>query len=265
MAMASNIPQILFVCIFVILLLDLVSCRFFNGSLDAGGFSPAVATWYGDPTGSGSGGACGLEDDVANAPYNGMITAGNQALFQHGTGCGACYQVSCSKPECSGNPITVALTDECPGTCNNDPIHFDLSGTAFGAMAKPGQADQLRKLGRIDISYKRVACDYKQNIMFKVDKGSNPNFFAVVTEAEDGDGELSLVEIKPTDSNNWLPMKRMIGVTWSANIDPNTQKPPFSLRLTSGNKHQVIADTAIPVGWQPKEIYKSNVNFPAQL
>ncbi|MCD7472603.1 hypothetical protein HAX54_013880 [Datura stramonium] len=258
--------QFLYFCIFVYLVFDLFnvcSCRsLFNGNLSAVGFSSAVATWYGDPNGAGSGGACGLEDDVAKAPYNAMITAGNQVLFQHGLGCGACYQVLCNQnQECSGRPIIVALTDECPGTCNDDPVHFDLSGTAFGAMSKSGQADQLRKLGRIDISYKRVACDYKQNIMFKVDKGSNSNFFAVAIEAENGNGELSLVEIKSSGSNKWLPMQQMFGATWSANIYPDTQKPPFSLRLTSHNKYQVQADNVIPVNWQSRAIYKSNVNF----
>ncbi|XP_060215509.1 expansin-B4-like [Lycium barbarum] len=270
MATGSNFPHFLSICIFVFLFCNLVgvcSCRLLNVSLDStGGFSSAVATWYGDPTGAGSGGACGLEDDVANAPYNAMITAGNQVLFQHGLGCGSCYQVLCNQnQECSGNPITVALTDECPGTCNDDPVHFDLSGFAFGAMSKSGQADQLRKLGRIDISYKRVACDYKQNIMFKVEKGSNPNFFAIVIEAENGDGELSSVEIRPTSSNKWLSMQQMFGATWSANIHPNTQKPPFSVRLTSQNKHQVQADNVIPADWQPRAIYKSNVNFSPQL
>ncbi|KAL0317274.1 UNVERIFIED_CONTAM: putative expansin-B2 [Sesamum angustifolium] len=48
--------------------------------------------------------------------------------------------VKCTQnAECSGHPITVTITDECPGACNNDPVHFDLSGKAFGYLAKPGQ------------------------------------------------------------------------------------------------------------------------------
>lgn len=85
-----------------------------------------------------------------------MISAGNQALYQHGRGCGSCYQVLCMNNKfCSGSPIRVTITDECPGTCNDDPVHFDFSGFAFGSMAMPGQDDQLRNLGRIDVAYRR--------------------------------------------------------------------------------------------------------------
>ena len=118
----------------------------------------------------------------------------------------------------------------------------------------------------IIIFYYRVACNYNRNILFKVDKGSNPNFFAVVSEAVDGDGDLSLVEIQTGGKKNtWNSMNRMIGSTWSVGIDPNTQKPPFSLRLTSGTKQSVTALNVIPDGWQPTQFYNSNVNFPCKL
>lgn len=46
------------------------------------------------------------------------------------------------------------ISDECPG-CTKSAVHFDLSGRAFGALAKPGQGDQLRNLGELKVKYKR--------------------------------------------------------------------------------------------------------------
>jgi hypothetical protein len=64
------------------------------------------------------------------------------------------FQIRClNHAACSGNPETVIITD-----MNYYPVakyHFDLSGTAFGAMAKPGRNDELRHAGIIDIQFKR--------------------------------------------------------------------------------------------------------------
>lgn len=49
--------------------------------------------------------------------------------------------------------MTVTITDECP-SCSG-AVHFDLKGTSMGAMAKPGQANALRNLRNIAISYQR--------------------------------------------------------------------------------------------------------------
>ncbi|GJT76772.1 barwin-like endoglucanase [Tanacetum coccineum] len=166
-----------------------------------GGFLPALGTWYGDPRGAGSGGACGLGDDVQYPPFSSMISAGNANIFLHGKGCGDCYQT---------------ITDECPGACNNVPYHFDLSGTAFGAMANPGKADDLRNLGQVDIQYRRVECSYgKTSIAFKISEKTNPNWFATSIEFVDGDGKLSYVEIAQAHLTNFVPMQNTWGAVWA--------------------------------------------------
>ncbi|KAG8387015.1 hypothetical protein BUALT_Bualt03G0209200 [Buddleja alternifolia] len=173
------------------------------------------------------------------------------------------FQVRCTEnPSCSGNPITVTITDECPGACNNDAIHFDLSGKAFGYLAKPGQADALRKAGRINIQYQRVRCFYKTTITFKIDKGSNPFYLAFAIENLNGDGDLGLVELLPSNSKKWLRMQQSFGATWKTGIPSGTQGP-YSVRITTiESKKSVLANNVIPANWKPGNHYYSGVNIP---
>lgn len=53
--------------------------------------------------------------------------------------------------------MTVTITDEC--NCDSQNVHFDLSGAAFGAMAKPGQADILRQAGKFYVHYRRYVME----------------------------------------------------------------------------------------------------------
>ncbi|CAN6995010.1 unnamed protein product [Brassica rapa subsp. trilocularis] len=224
-------------------------------------WSLAGATWYGSPTGYGSnGGACGYENAVAQAPFSSMVSAGGPSLYKSGKGCGACYQIKCtSKPACSTNPVTVVITDECKG-CVTESVHFDLSGTAFGALASSGQDSQLRDVGVLQILYRKVECNYiGETVTFHVENGSNPYSFAALIEYEDGDGEIGLVELKQAlDSDTWLPMSQSWGAVWKLDVT-SPLRAPLSLRLTYLDSGEtVMASDVIPAGWEPGEKYKSN-------
>ncbi|OAY68019.1 Expansin-B6 [Ananas comosus] len=241
-----------------------------NFSADAASqWGPASATWYGDPHGAGpadNGGACGFKN-VNLPPFSSMTSCGNPALFKSGKGCGACYQVKCtSHPACSGNPSTLVITDAClGGVCLDAPFHFDMSGTTFGSMAKPGLDDELRHAGKIPIQFTRVPCNYPGlNIAFHVENGSNPFYFAILIEYENGDGDLTAVDLMEGGSHGqgvWTPMRESWGAIWRLDSNHPLQGP-FSVRLTTltSGKTLVAADV-IPANWKPLTTYRSVVNF----
>ncbi|CAL9767107.1 unnamed protein product [Musa acuminata subsp. burmannicoides] len=263
-AMASSFRRLSSLLVFVGFLSLLRPCACYNrmNSSDTDlAMSPAVATWYGDAEGPGStGGACGYRDGVAKAPFQSKIAAGGTSLYKSGKGCGACYQVACTaNPACSGRPVTVVITDQCPGgPCASDAVHFDLSGAAFGAMAKPGQAAALRSAGSIHIQYARVPCSYPGfHVNFRVDNGSNPNYFAMLPEFVNGDGEISAAEVG--QGSSWTPMQSSWGALWKLNAPVHG---PASIRLTSAvSRKTIVATNVIPAGWRPGATYSSNVNF----
>ncbi|VAH39219.1 unnamed protein product [Triticum turgidum subsp. durum] len=185
-----------------------------------------------------------------------MITAGGPSLYKNGKGCGACYQVRCSSnAACSGRPVTVVVTDQCPGgPCLAEATHFDLSGKAFGALAKPGQADNLRNVGNIKVQYNRVPCNWR-GVAFRVDAGSNPNYLAVLIEYESGDGDLQAVELQQR-GGRWVSMQQSWGAVWKYQAG-STLQAPMSIRLTSSSGRKLVATNVIPSGWQAGKTYRS--------
>ncbi|XP_047089146.1 expansin-B7-like isoform X2 [Lolium rigidum] len=244
-------------------------------SATTGGWLDARATWYGAPTGAGpddNGGACGFKN-VNLPPFSAMTSCGNEPLFKDGKGCGSCYQIRCvaqNHPACSGVPETVIITD-----MNYYPVaryHFDLSGTAFGAMALPGRNDQLRHAGIIDMQFKRVPCVYPGlTVTFHVEQGSNPNYLAILVEYEDGDGDVVQVDIMESrpdttgkdgmsPTGQWVPMKESWGSIWRMDTW-HPMQGPFSLRITNESGKMLVADKVIPVNWEPNASYRSIIQF----
>ncbi|CAJ1948366.1 unnamed protein product [Sphenostylis stenocarpa] len=263
------LSHISFVVVFYSLLLNPSHClnlKLFNDSKIRNGdqWQIAAATWYGEPEGGGSdGGACGYSDSVEKPPLSKMVSAGGSSLFKGGKGCGACYKVKCRENSaCSGNPVSVMITDECP-SCFLGPVHFDLSGTAFGSMATSGKATNLRNVGQLNILYKRVACSFGNSIAFSIDNGANPYYFATEIEYENGDGDLVDIQLKQANSDKWLPMQRSWGSRWALNLG-SWMQPPFSIKLTEDAKNSrktIVAYNVIPRDWKPGQVYRSVVNF----
>lgn len=90
-------------------------------------------------------------------PLKARVGAVSPVLFKNGEGCGACYKVKCTDDGiCSRRPVTIIVTDECPGGyCANGRFHFDLSGAAFSRMAVAGLGSRLRDRGEIQVQFRR--------------------------------------------------------------------------------------------------------------
>ena len=211
-----------------------------------------------------AGGACGFKN-VNQYPFLSMTSCGNQPLFRDGKGCGSCYKIRCSKhPACSGRAETVVITD-----MNYYPVapyHFDLSGTAFGKLAKPGRNDDLRRAGIVDVQFARVPCEFPGlKVGFHVEEGSTQVYLALLVEYENGDGDVAQLDLREAAggrgiSRRWTPMRRSWGSVWRLDSNHRLQ-PPFSIRLRSDSGKTLVAPDVIPVNWRPNTFYRSFVQY----
>ena len=98
------------------------------------------------------------------------------------------------------------------------------------------------------------------NITFHVEKGSNPNYLAVLVKFAADDGDIVQVDIQDKQSAEWKPMTESWGAVWRWD-GATALKGPFSIRVTSESGKKLIAKDVIPANWKPDTVYPSNVQF----
>ncbi|KAL3737899.1 hypothetical protein ACJRO7_019427 [Eucalyptus globulus] len=237
-------------CLLCILVLLPALCHSENS------FTPSRATYYGSPDCYGTPtGACGY-GEYGRTVYDGYVT-GVSRLYRNGSGCGACYQVRCTKPQCTGEGAYVAVTDYGEG----DRTDFILSTRAYAKMAKPDdyQTKQLFAYGVVEVEFRRVPCRYPgQNLLVSVSEHSrNPSYLAVILLYVAGKDDVIAAEYWQEDCQEWKPMRRVYGAMF------DTQTPPIGelyLRFQVGGSW-VYPKYALPADWKAGAVYDSQVQL----
>ena len=111
----------------------------------------------------------------------------------------------------------------------------------------------------------RVPCNHPGlNVNFHVERGSNPNYLAVLVEFANREG--TVVQMDLMESRNgrptgyWTAMRHSWGAIWRMDSRRRLQGP-FSLRIRSESGKTLVAKQVIPANWKPDTNYRSNVQF----
>ncbi|KAJ1694693.1 hypothetical protein LUZ63_011391 [Rhynchospora breviuscula] len=252
MAFASKILNLLVIVI--------AGFIFVRGDGSAG-FTQSKAAYYPNSFQQGNQyGAC--EYGAFGATLNGGDVSAASNLYRNGVGCGACYQVRCTNIKyCSKNGVTIVITD----AGASDSTDFILSQHAFAGMGQTADAGTaLLALGYVGIQYRRVPCNYpNKNMTFYIDKSSNfPYYFAFQIWYQDGDKDITAIQLCETINLTCKLLERSHGATWAVGYPPSG---PLSIRMLFSSDNDdtddkwLVSANTIPQNWTAGAIYDSGV------
>ena len=100
--------------------------------------------------------------------------APNEAFYNNGIICGICYELV--TPD---NVLYFMVDSKCPvkgneASCSGDMFHFDLYKNAFNSVVND------KNLGRLNITFRMVACKHEGNIILKTKSDVTKYFYSFV-------------------------------------------------------------------------------------
>ncbi|XP_057517825.1 LOW QUALITY PROTEIN: expansin-A23-like [Amaranthus tricolor] len=230
------------------------------------GWDHAHATFYGDIKGGQTmskrcmvHGACGYKD-LFKQGYGLETTALSTALFNNGSTCGACFEITCVDLQwCKkgASPIRFTATNFCPpyyketpqAWCNPPRKHFDLSMPMLLRIAQ-------YKGGIVPVHYRRVICQKKGGVKFEL-KG-NPYWLMVLVYNVGGVGDIVGLNIKGGSQSSWVNMSRNWGQNWQTWARLQGQSLSFQV-VTSDGKMSLFSNM-VPRVWKFGQTYESKIN-----
>ncbi|XP_020159793.1 expansin-A14 [Aegilops tauschii subsp. strangulata] len=231
-----------------------------------GGLLKAHATFYGGADGAGTiGGACGY-GNLYSAGYGASTTALSTALFNDGASCGQCYRIACDGKRADprwcklGEAVTVTATNFCPpnydlpsddgGWCNPPRPHFDMAQPAWEKIG-------VYRAGIIPVVYQRVPCVRRGGVRFTI---NGHDYFQLVLLTNVATiGSIKTMDVKGSESPDWMPMARNWGANWHSLAYLTGQR--LSFRVTNDDGQTLTFTNVVPSGWKFGQTFASNVQF----
>ncbi|KAL6896747.1 hypothetical protein ACP4OV_007319 [Aristida adscensionis] len=222
-----------------------------HGKFTPGPWTVGHATFYGGPDGSGTTeGACGYKDTKAEG-YGLQTAAVGPEIFNHGTGCGACFEIKGVEGPMAGKTTVVTATNEGPPAVNGKQgVHFDLTMPVFLQIAE-------EKAGIVQMSFRKVPCVREGGIRYKIT--GNKNYNEVMVTNVGGAGDVVALMVKGDKRVKWTDLTRSWGQMWTTSVDLTGESLTF--RVMTSDHRKATSWHVAPKDWTFGKVYQATKNF----